>query len=96
MNAQEHFRVAEHLITAPDGAAKPREREIALAQVHATLALPRPSPRPAGSASTRRPHSRSPKHDWRCLPAAGRRRAPSTSIGLLPNDGPSGPDPRVD
>jgi hypothetical protein len=39
MNAQEHFRVAEHLITAPDGAAKPREREIALAQVHATLAL---------------------------------------------------------
>ncbi len=39
MNAQEHFRVAEHLITAPDGAAKPRERDIALAQVHATLAL---------------------------------------------------------
>jgi len=39
MNAQEHYREAEHLITAPDGAAKPREREIALAQVHATLAL---------------------------------------------------------
>ena len=39
MNAQEHYREAENLITAPDGAAKPREREIALAQVHATLAL---------------------------------------------------------
>ena len=44
VNAQEHYREAEHLITAPNitapnGAAKPREREIALAQVHATLAL---------------------------------------------------------
>ena len=39
MNAQEHYREAENLITAPNGAAKPREREIALAQVHATLAL---------------------------------------------------------
>ena len=39
MNAQEHYQEAEHLITAHDGAAKPREREIALAQVHATLAL---------------------------------------------------------
>ena len=39
MNAHEHYREAEHLITAPDGAAKPCEREIALAQVRATLAL---------------------------------------------------------
>jgi len=39
MNAQEHYQEAEHLITAPNGTAKPREREIALAQVHATLAL---------------------------------------------------------
>jgi hypothetical protein len=39
VNAHEHYREAEHLITAPDGAGKPREREIALAQVQATLAL---------------------------------------------------------
>jgi len=39
MNAQQHYWEAEQLITGPDGAARPREREIALAQVHATLAL---------------------------------------------------------
>jgi len=39
MNAQEHYRQAEQLITPPDGTGRPREHDVALAQVHATLAL---------------------------------------------------------
>ena len=38
MNAQEHYREAEHLITAPDG-TRPKEHDVAVAQVHALLAL---------------------------------------------------------
>ena len=39
MDAQEHYREAEHLISAPKGATRPREHDVALAQVHAVLAL---------------------------------------------------------
>ena len=63
MNAQEHYQEAEHLITAPNGTAKPREREIALAQVHATLALAAAIASSTGERLDATPASRSPNHD---------------------------------
>ena len=39
MNAQEHYREAENLIGTPGGAPRPKEHDVALAQVHALLAL---------------------------------------------------------
>ena len=39
MNAQEHYREAEHLITTLESGPRPKEHDVALAQVHALLAL---------------------------------------------------------
>ena len=39
MNAEEHYREAEHLIGAPQSGPRPKEHDVALAQVHALLAL---------------------------------------------------------
>jgi hypothetical protein len=39
MNAEEHYREAEHLISAPPSGPRPKEHDVALAQVHALLAL---------------------------------------------------------
>ena len=39
MNAREHYLEAEHLISAPENGPRPKEHDVALAQVHALLAL---------------------------------------------------------
>jgi hypothetical protein len=39
MNAQEHYREAERLVVGSEGLPRPKERDVARAQVHATLAL---------------------------------------------------------
>jgi hypothetical protein len=48
VTAEEHYREAERLISARAGASRPNERDVARAQVHATLALAAATARAGG------------------------------------------------